>query len=263
MSGGAGTMIKAAYFFFNAVFAFCAALVVHECGHAVFVKMVHGYYPQISMNPLAGGYVSYYSAPATAGERLLISSGGILVGSLTGITAAVAGLAWWRSAWSAPAILFGIVSLCVNALMLTVGYVIFETGDLHRMVAAGFSPWLAAVLGAGGLMLGGYFMARALPRFGLDHHAPLIEKYIVLVSGVLLYGAFVLLATVLGDDAQHLPRKVKYVTVTVTVLVAGLWVVDAAARRLPDAPAGRYAVTGRHVAVSALLAAAAFGLTIR
>lgn len=252
---------KAVFFFFNAVFAFCAALFVHECGHALFIKWIHGYYPRMTMNPLAGGYVSYYAAPATAAERLWISAGGILVGITAGVACAAAGLAVRKTVWAAPLILWGIVSLSVNSLMLAAGYFLFATGDLHRMAASGFSVPLATGLGLAGLLLSGYLLVRALPYFGLDHTSALAEKYWVLGSGVAVYGTFVLTATALAGDAPGLAKKSVYVGATVSVLAVGVWLVDRTAGRLPGTAAVPCTVRNRHLVFSAALAAAAFILT--
>ena len=254
---------KALFFFCCAVFAFCTALYLHEWGHALLIKIIHGYFPKMTMNPLSGGYVSYYAAPATEAERLWISGGGILVGMIGGGAAAAGGLFFGRSVWAAPVILFGIVSVCVNALMLTAGYFLFATGDIHRMVDAGFPVALATVLGLLGLLAGGYIMVRALPYFGLDRHAPMTEKYIVLGGGVVLYGAFVLVSSAWANDTYDLMKKIKYVTATLTVLAVGLWMVDRSAGRLAGTRDTRYIVHGRHLAFSGLLAAAAFYLVGR
>lgn len=261
MSRRRDTLVRVLYFFFSAVFAFCVALYIHEAGHALMIKAVHGYFPKMSMNPLAGGYVSYYAAPATAAQRLAISSGGIVAGIIAGVACAGSGLAVWRSVWAAPVILLGIVSLCVNALMLTAGYFLFATGDIHRMVGHGFPVWLATVLGLAGLAAGGWFLIGALPFFGLDSTSTLTEKYIVLGSGVVFYGVLVLAVAAARADAAELQKKFMYVAATLGVLSVGLVLVDRAVRRFPGTPPSRQPVGARHVIFSAVLAAAAFVMT--
>ncbi|MCA9393812.1 MAG: hypothetical protein KC900_06380 [Candidatus Omnitrophica bacterium] len=263
MSRPAWTTVRAFFFFCNAVFAFCAALFIHELGHALFIKAVHGYFPKISMNPLAGGHVSYYADPSTFAQQLWISSGGILLGSVAGVVCAVIGLGLLQTVWAAPVILFGIVSLCINSLMLTAGYFLFPTGDIHRMVDLGFPVWLAVVCGVSGLFAGGYLMLLALPYFGLDRDSTLMEKYIVLGSGVALYGGLVLGVTILLEDAHHLQQRIKYVTTMILVLVVGLHVIEQAAPLLPRTRTSQHQVRGVHLVFSAVLALGAFWLTSR
>lgn len=260
MTGGSrgATGKLALFFFFNAVFAFCAALYLHELGHAVMVKWIYGYFPKMSMNPMAGGFVSYYGVPASSTDQLWISSGGMLFGVGAGLVCALSGVGLWRSVWAAPVILLGIVSLSVNALMLTVGYFLFSSGDIHRMIAHGFPLGGAVVLGLAGLLLSGYVMMQALPYFGLDHTSTLLQKYLVLGSGVLLYGCLVLMVTVFTRDMPELLKKGKYVLTTLAVLGGGLFLVDWGLRRLPGPRRTAQAVSWTQLGVSFLLAVTAF-----
>lgn len=258
MSRAPDVLIRSLFFFFNAVFAFCMALYIHELGHAVAVKSVHGYWPSMTMNPLAGGYVTYYDAPATDTQRLWISSAGILLGLIVGACLSVCGLRFWKSIRSAGIILLGVVAMSVNSLMLTLGYFLFGAGDIHRMVDYGFPVWLSVMLGIAGLVLSGYFLVQALPYFGLDAESSMVEKYVVLGSGVLLYGCLVLIVALWRSDSYEFVKKLKYVGATLAVLFAGLWGVDRVARRLTIAPAGTYVISWRYVLESAVLAGCAF-----
>ncbi|MBZ0166782.1 MAG: hypothetical protein K8I00_08235 [Candidatus Omnitrophica bacterium] len=248
----------ALFFFFNAVFAFCAALFLHELGHAVMIKLIYGYFPQISINPMAGGYVSYYGAPASSTDQLWISSGGMILGLAAGLLCAGSGVWLWRSVWAAPVILLGIVSLSVNALMLTAGYFLFSSGDIHRMIAHGFPLGGAVVLGLAGLLFSGYVLMRALPYFGLDHTSTLPQKYLVLGSGVVLYGGLVLMVPVFTQDMPELVKKGTYVLTTLGVLAGGLFLVDWGMRHLPGPRQSAHPVSSAQLGVSFVLAATAF-----
>lgn len=216
---------EVSFFSGSAVFALLMAVILHELGHALALYLAEGELATISFNPFVGAVTSYQNPGAilsTASARF-ISAGGVTLGSVLALLLSGPFLIRYFSLWTVPLAMVAVVSMAGNGMMLVLGSLMSNVGDVTRMVALGIPRWVLMFWGIFLLVLGLFFFLRVSPYLGLGPRVIFRRRCFILLVGLSPYVLCVLLYNFLYN-VNKIGLYCVYVCAGLALGVAGVYV---------------------------------------
>jgi len=134
-----------------AIFAFLAAVCLHELGHAFAIYVTEHEIARISFHPFTGAVTSYTTAAGDPTAARLVSAGGVMFGSLFSLLISFPFIFRFRNPWTTPFSMIAVAALAGNGLILVTGAVFSNVSDVIKLLSLGVSKWV--LLSSGVLLL--------------------------------------------------------------------------------------------------------------
>lgn len=220
-----GALQEVSFFSGSAVFALLMAVILHEMGHALALYLAEGQIASISFNPFVGAVTSYNNPGAIipASSARFISAGGVALGCILAILLSSPFLIRYLDRWTVPLAMVSVVSLAGNGMMLILGSLVSNVGDVARLLALGAPRWALLSWGLFLLGLGLVLFLRVSPYLGLGPRVIFRKRCLILLGGLAPYGFCVLLYNFVHNIERTILYLI-YVGAGLALGVAGVYV---------------------------------------
>ena len=177
-------------FFGVSTVALIAAILLHEFGHLFALFLFEGKLGHLRFHPFAGASIVH--VPIHPQNVIFVTLGGVLIGGLLG---GLITLSLWkfRTPFLSSFLMIGVAALGGNGLMLVVGSLFSDVGDVSKLISVGLSKGVLLILGLSFLLLGFIFFLFLQPYLGISQDDRLLKRCSVFLGGLMPYSMSVLI----------------------------------------------------------------------